>query len=572
MNNLSENSKNKITRLKSFMRDHYATIFFLILLTVIVSVITYYRIVAQLHIGLISDSVDFFTDALVFAGQGFGYADLTRPPFFPFIASLFVRLGYTSINTIFYVDGGSFVFGVIGLFLLLRIKFNDLESFLGGLLYATFPITIIILGFGFSDLSSVSFSIWAIYFMVLAVKKDSKFFLLLFPFALFAFLARYNNALLIFPIFLYLFINRDKINIKNILMGIIASILIIIPVLLFFYEKFGNVLATFLNFSSTSSTTTGSFVSAVYNPNIFYFIEGFPSFIGPQGITALLLIVLGAFLFLFIRFRTHNKDKTSFERSYIKDNTIKIKLLLFVILSIVFLASFDKTSYLVSEVLFFLIAIIFYEIIKNMNIKDMDLHIMFFTWFMAFFIFSSVFVIKDSRYFLLMAPSVAYFMILGLSTISNSLKFMFKNKNIVLPVFAIFLITIMLLSTANQIPNVLHANNDKAIANQQFELASQWFINYDPEYKNQNIYSDLWPNFSWYLKTNVKPVPIFKDNQTLYNGGVNNNTFNQKDSNQFNNYLINNNADYYISVRPGLNLTSYTPINKFGIVTIYKKN
>ena len=38
---------------------------------------------------------------------------------------------------------------------------------------------------------------------------------------------------------------------------------------------------------------------------------------------------------------------------------------------------------------------------------------------------------------------------------------------------------------------------------------------YDPNYKNKNIYSDLWPNFSWYLKTNVKPVPIFKDNYTL---------------------------------------------------------
>ena len=80
-----------------------------------------------------------------------------------------------------------------------------------------------------------------------------------------------------------------------------------------------------------------------------------------------------------------------------------------------------------------------------------------------------------------MAPSVAYFIILGLSAISNSLKIKFKNKNIVFPVFAIFLISILLLSTATQIPNVLHANNDKAIANEQFEMASQWFINYDPE-------------------------------------------------------------------------------------------
>ena len=102
-------------------------------------------------------------------------------------------------------------------------------------------------------------------------------------------------------------------------------------------------------------------------------------------------------------------------------------------------------------------------------------------------------------------------------------------------------------------------------------MASQWFVSYDPNYKNQNIYSDLWPNFSWYLKTNVKPVPIFKNNQTIKDGGVTNNTFNQADSNQYNNYLLTNNADYYLCVRPGLNLTSYNPIKKFGIITIYKK-
>ena len=117
--------------------------------------------------------------------------------------------------------------------MLLKIKFNNLESFLGGFLYATFPIVLTILGVGFSDLTSVSFSIWAIYFMVLAVRKDSRFFLLAFPFAMFAFLARYNNALLIFPILLYLLMNKDKINIKNSILGIIASILMILPLLIF---------------------------------------------------------------------------------------------------------------------------------------------------------------------------------------------------------------------------------------------------------------------------------------------------------------------------------------------------
>ena len=51
---------------------------------------------------------------------------------------------------------------------------------------------------------------------------------------------------------------------------------------------------------------------------------------------------------------------------------------------------------------------------------------------------------------------------------------------------------------------------NNVIFNEQIQSASQWFESYDPNYENQNIYSDLWPNFSWYLKTNVKPVPIFQ--------------------------------------------------------------
>ena len=70
----------------------------------------------QIEIGPVSDSFDFLSNALVFAGHGIGYSDLLRPPFFSFIISLFVRLGFTSTSTIFFVDGGLFVFGVIGMF------------------------------------------------------------------------------------------------------------------------------------------------------------------------------------------------------------------------------------------------------------------------------------------------------------------------------------------------------------------------------------------------------------------------------------------------------------------------
>jgi len=562
-----DNFNNKNNKPRSFIKKNLNSIIFLFLLTIIVSVITYYRVLVQIHIGPVFDSLVFLSNALVFTGHGTGYSNLLIPPFFPFIISLVFRLGYLSANVIFIVDGILFVFGVIGLYMLLKLKFNDLESFLGGLLYATFPIVLTYLGFGFSDLASVSFSIWAVYFMVLAVKKDSRFFYLAFPFAMIAFLTRYNSGLLIFPIFLYILMNRDKINIKNFFIGIIASFIVILPVLILFYEKFGNILYPFINFESSSAGVSVSTISASYNPNIFYFVQMFPVYVGVQTFIIILVMILASVFFLFSRYILKGQHKNLVNNLRLKRVT-KIKLLLFVVVGILFLASFDKTSYIVSEIIFFVLLYQFYDLMKN-RIKSIDLHIMFLSWFMVFFIFSSIFVIKDDRYFLLMAPPVSYFMILLLSKISNIFNFKIRNINVVFPVIAIILTSIILLSTVSEIPNILLANNGEIIANQQIGSASQWFSNYDPNYKNQNIYSDLSPNFSWYLKTNVKQVPVFKNNQTFIN--VNNNSFTQKDSDQFNNYLVTNNADYYLCIRQGLNLTSYTLIKQFGSVIIYKK-
>ena len=559
-----DNFNNKNNKPRSFIKKNLNSIIFLFLLTIIVSVITYYRVLVQIHIGPVFDSLVFLSNALVFTGHGTGYSNLL---IHPFIISLVFRLGYLSANVIFIVDGILFVFGVIGLYMLLKLKFNDLESFLGGLLYATFPIVLTYLGFGFSDLASVSFSIWAVYFMVLAVKKDSRFFYLAFPFAMIAFLTRYNSGLLIFPIFLYILMNRDKINIKNFFIGIIASFIVILPVLILFYEKFGNILYPFINFESSSAGVSVSTISASYNPNIFYFVQMFPAYVGVQTFIIILVMILASVFFLFSRYILKGQHKNLVNNLRLKRVT-KIKLLLFVVVGILFLASFDKTSYIVSEIIFFVLLYQFYDLMKN-RIKSIDLHIMFLSWFMVFFIFSSIFVIKDDRYFLLMAPPVSYFMILLLSKISNIFNFKIRNINVVFPVIAIILTSIILLSTVSEIPNILLANNGEIIANQQIGSASQWFSNYDPNYKNQNIYSDLSPNFSWYLKTNVKQVPVFKNNHTFIN--VNNNSFTQQDSDQFNNYLVTNNADYYLCIRQGLNLTSYTLIKQFGSVIIYKK-
>ncbi len=547
------------------MRKYSHSIISLSLLTIIISVITYNRILIQFEIGPVFDGFVFLSNALVFTGHSTGYTDLLRPPLFSFIISLIFRLGYVSTTTVSVVEGISFILGVIGLYLLLKIKFDDFGSFLGSLLYVSFPIVLLFLGFGFSDLTSVSFAIWAIYFMILAVKNDSRFFYLALPFAMFSFLTRYNSGLLIFPIFLYVLMNKDKINIKNFILGIIASLVVITPVLIFFYEKFGNILVPFINFSSTSTVSAAS-GSASYNPNVLFFVDKFPALVGLQGILIMMIVIVGIVLYLFLRFFRYQKNKKLFDGLSLKSNIIKIKLLIFAFLVLIFLFSFDKTVYAVSELLFLPLAYIFYDLTKS-RVKDMDIHVMVLAWFMAFFIFSSIFVIKDTRYFLLMAPPVAYFMILGLTTISNALNFEIRNINVVLPILTIILTAFILFSTFSQLPIIMQSNNGITLTDEQIKTASYWLISYDQDYKSKNIYSDLSPNFSWYLNTDVKQMPVF-NNLTGSNGK--NSTFDQNIA--INNYLLTNNADYYLCDIQGLNLNSYIPIKQFGNITIYKRN
>ena len=548
----------------------YSSYILLAVLVITVSLITYYRVLIQFEMGPLSDSCDFLSNGLVFTGQNMGYSDLIRPPFFAFLLSIIFKMGYVSTNAIFILDGVMYIFGVAGLFFLLKLHFNDLESFLGALLFATFSTVLVVMGVGFSDLASVSITIWTFYFLILAVKKDSKFFYLAFPLAMLAFLTRYNSALIIFPLFLYILINKNGINVKNLLAGMFTSFLFIIPVFIFFFERFGNVLYPFMNFFGTTSGPSLS-GGASYNSNLFFFIDKFPLFVGSGGVLAISIILIGIFIYGIFRLKkSSGNEKNLFNGFKIGRKNIKLKLALFTVLISSLVVSFNHIHWIWSEVLFFASIYLFYNIIKDINIKNIDTHLLVFSWFMVFLIFHSLFLTKDNRYFVIMAPPVAYFMILGLSEVSSRLKFKIKNKNVTFPVIAIILTAVILLSTVSYLPVIKQANKDNTMTNENIVLASQWLADHDHNYKNDVIYSDLWPNFSWYLQTNVKMMPVFMNGKS-YSGGVKDFNLTPQDNIAYNKQLDDSNADYYLCIRQGLNLTYYKPVKQFGDVIIYKK-
>ncbi|MGB9978583.1 glycosyltransferase family 39 protein [Methanobacterium sp.] len=575
----------------------------LIALIIITVAVTYLKIKVQISIGPQWDAFDFLADAAYFAGQGFGYVDFIRPPLLSFLTSIFFRLGYTSEVSIFAVDGSLFVFGVIGLYLFLKLRFNSIMSFLGALIFISFPVVLLWVGAGYTDVASTSFSIWALYLTVLAVRKNPNFFCLSFPIATLAFLTRFPAAIIIFPMILYILINREKLkNFRTIFIGIFLSFLIMIPVFMFFWNTLGNPLAPFLQMFSGTVSTSSSAVRFAYNPDPFFYVTNSlyslinMDFLNSSSwgikitffiaeILILYSVLMGLVIYIhkilkLLNIKLNLKKILEFKTSKI------LKISAIIVLFLIFIGTLGKISYLLSDIIFLILCFMFYPLLRHENLNYIDIDFLFLSLLVSYLIFDSFYPIKVCRYFIPMAPAFAYFIILGLSQFSTKLKFKIKNINIT-SVLSVLLALSLLFSTGSylyQLENdpMAHGLNFKiqptdkwfnmGITSKAFtgELYSEnyntkelknvaeWLKINDPDYKNQLICSDyFWPQLNWYSKTNIKGLSI-------------------QDEKYIDTQLKNQSVDYYINMGSDGKLENYIEVaefkTNFAPVVIYKKN
>lgn len=521
------------------------------LITLIVVVLVYYRVLVQMEIGPVWDTYDFLSNAMYFAGQGFGYADLTRPPLLPFLTSLLFRLGFVYESTIYYVDASFLVFSAIGLYLFFRIKFEPLLSFLGSLFFATFPLVILFAGIGLSDIPSVSLCIWALYTTILAVKKNSKFFYLSFSLGMLAFLTRYPAGFIVFPMLFYLIINRKSLSIKPMIGGMLFSLLPGIMVILFFHGQFGDLFypfATFYNTTQKSWATTYVY----YRPNPLYFLQNILYYMGPGGITIVLLFIFSLISYAITQFDKLKSKFNGIIRFKIAKYMIP-KMLSLIILLILLILSFTKINYFLSEVLFFIVLILAYSMLKGDKIQDLDFHFLFISWFMTFFIFHSIYTVKDDRYFVTMAPALGYFLILTFNYIGNLWTLKEDYQNLIYRMLIIVLVVMIISSAVLSIHEIPDNESQMKYISNNVQAASQWLKDDDHQYNSKMICSERWPQLSWYLRTNVRQMPSYNTTGSC--------------ETQLNRDKI----DYYFSFEEMSNLTKYQQIKHFGVITIYKR-
>lgn len=526
-----------------------------------------YLISRQEYLGVPYQDVYFYlNNALIFAGLiHYNVNVVTVYPLMSFLTSLIFRAGFISSNAIFILDGFIFIIGIIGLYKLLCERFSQILSFTGCLIFISFPLIFTWAVSGGVDVPAAMFSIWTIYILILGVKKDSKYLYLVIPFLVLAVLAKYSSIILIFPIFLYILLNKDlHLNYNKIIIGIPIGLAIIISFFLYIYSVIGNLNKIISLFTST---TLANFDpnDIIYHADKLYYLKNILNYIsvgplkgdynsilyphlGIPTIFAYILIImviigLGIYIYKIIHNKTRNIKK--FNRRSI------FKLLLLILLISIGIITFLTTTYLISEFIFLGVLYLAYTLIRSDDIKNLDIDFLFLSWFTAFFILHSIIPIKEDRYFITMTPALAYFIILGLSVFINQFEFkqsILKSKKWILPL----IIAIILLSTTTI---VYMGHTTQKTNGYTIQSACDWLKEYDSSYQTKTIYSDYSRATTWYLKKEVKPIQPTNGAENLSD------------------YLKTNNADYYIDTYAmNISIPDYHIIYNKSPIIIYQEN
>lgn len=515
---------------------------FFSLLTVISGGLLFFRYRLQVVQGPGWDTLAFLANALEFAGKSIGYAEPHRSPFLSFLVSLIFRLGWESEAAIFAVDCFLAFAGTLGLYLLLRRRLSPFLSLFGSLLFISYPAVLQQAGRGYTDLASVSWSIWSLYFFVLSTQKSQKFLPLAILFFIAATLTRFTALLLVFPVLLIFFTKPpDKVefSIRSFLFGVLASLILYLPFAIFYSEKFGNPFFPLSVAFSAASDTASPTESFAYEPNLGWYVFNLKRFITAET-GEVIFLILGVLSLAGLAFYFYCLlESVDFK-----------KIGLAVLAAIVYVLIFFQGGLVLRQFSTFILCFFLYLIFRSDNRRmneNLGFFLVFFCWFLVYFDFHSHLGVKVDRYFIVMAPGFTCLALFGLDQLTE----VFSSEKIktVLKGATYFLLAFFIVASFYSYFQQARARPDYLVADAK--RTSNWL-------KGQNIsqaviYSDIWPVFSWYLKRNVFAMPTFKDPRA------------------FNHELEKNQADYFLTIRKRP-FSSFVLVKKFGSVSVYKAN
>lgn len=387
---------------------------FIAIIVIFSSIIVYFLINANNNLGIYcSDVFIYLTNSLQFAGYQIGKpSTLYLSPVICFLTSLIFRAGFINQIAIFAVTGIFFPIAIIGVYVLLRLKLSELISFFGAILFSSFSLMILWAANGSLDIPAIAFSIWAIYFTILAVDKNPKYYLLAFPIFVLGFFTRYTVGFILPLIALYILFNldifnhiktrlnlftnkklifkrfKDLINSKNFkyfVIGIIIA-LILFSTVLIVISRMGSDLTFITQTQDVVAGNKGSSIDPGFKPDPYFYLTHFPNFLSSENIefdgvipvlnnpsilsyfTVVLILMGGLFYILDNIKKKHEKNKEDNKKDKKQNEKNRnIKIILVIILSTIIILTYRGVSSIISEILFLINILLIFNILNNNN-------------------------------------------------------------------------------------------------------------------------------------------------------------------------------------------------------------
>ena len=582
----------------SWLRNNIQPLIVIVFSLLVTSALIYINSTSNILGHSYRDVFFYLIQALRFSGyqiNGYEYVYYLSP-LVPYLTSILFRFGFVSEISIFIVTGAFYLISIIGIYYLLKLRFNKNISCIGALLYGSLTINLIWASNGTLDIPSISLSIWSIYCFILAMEKDQKYFYLAFPLAILSFLAKYTGALIFAVFILYFLSKRDifgnvKRYLKHLIGGIVAGFVVLIP--FFNYYITNNIPFGFLNQAEEISSTTTTGANLIAKPvenQLFYYFEHIPQCINVRHeIIGYIVVFIGIIGLIYGFYKLcsyiqdyYRKSENSISISFFEK--IKLRKEIYIILLILSLISMilafltaSKVSFIISEMIFYASALLFsiafnslFADLSRLNIftnknkelknqkrykyKFFNYDLAMLAWFMGYMIFFSAHLTKAERYFTAFAPGFVFFISYSLDTIVNILneKPIFNSnalKTNLPKMVGILFIILLLASTANFLTMDKH---DSLTDNEKD--ASMWIKENIPNYNETSIWADRGPIYAWYLKSSVE---YRTENVNMSEIGE---------------YLEDRNASYYIASPWNSEVNGFTKMKTFGNVTIYKND
>ena len=158
---------NFFNNIYSYLKNNPA----LIIIIIFALALSGYLVRLQLRLGVAYwDIFLYLNNALMYAGLGEG--SITQlPPLLSFLTSLFFRLGYVKASPLYLISGLIFASGIIGLYLLLKLRFSTKESLAGAITFSSFTVVLSWAATGSLDVPAVCLAIWLTYVLLYGFKK-----------------------------------------------------------------------------------------------------------------------------------------------------------------------------------------------------------------------------------------------------------------------------------------------------------------------------------------------------------------------------------------------------------------